>query len=139
MELSRNRLIGIGALLIILFLGLRSCGDKSPVTPNYAQNTQQSPAQVVQPPVYQEQQPVYDQQQPNVVVVQQPTESGGITAGHLAAGALGYMAGRSSNSGYNGGNRTYVNKTYVNKTYRTSPRKSYFGSKSRSRSITRHR
>lgn len=146
--LSRNKIIGLAVAAVVVIMALRSCGSDDKVTTQVAQPQQQIVQPVVPKPA-QEVAPQYDQQQPQVVYVEQPPQqqviqqqpSGGITAGHLAAGALGYFAGKSSNSnsGYSGSNRTVINKTYINKTYRTArPSRSYYGSTSRrSSSFTR--
>ncbi|QFP93821.1 hypothetical protein [Pectobacterium phage Wc4-1] len=138
---TKKNLIIAAVVTGLFILMVSSCGsDKTEQTAQYVQPVQQAPAQqVMQQAPVQERQPVYDQNQPNVVVVQQPPQtvvqdSGGITAGHLAAGALGYFAGRSSSSN---SNRGYSQRTVTNNRttiIKQAPRqKSYFGSSSRTR------
>lgn len=149
--MSRNKLIGLAVLAVVLVLGIKSCSsDPQPKQVLVQQPTtvQSVPQQAVTPVqeqpqiVYQDEQaPQYDQQQPNVVVVQQPPQtvyqgnsgyhSGGIGVDHLAAGALGYMAGKSSanNQRYAPRTRTIIRERTI---VRPAPR-SYYGSRSVSR------
>lgn len=99
-------------------------------------NSKDVPVTQVTPAPVQQQQPqvVYEeapQQQPNVVIVQQPpVYGGGYHSGigtHLAAGALGYLAGRHSNSG------SYTRRSEVHHYYHSAPSRRSYGSRGRRR------
>lgn len=125
MNLSTKQIALCAAVMFCVVMALRSCGSDEPQQAVIMQHPQtQHQVQVEREAV---------QQEPNMVVVQQPPQvvqqSSGITAGHLAAGALGYMAGRNSNSNSYGSNRPVINKNYYSKkVYVSKPSRSYFGS-----------
>ena len=133
----RNKIIACVCVLAFLVIAVKSCSsDDEPTAQAIMQSNAQQQVQVErraiqQPAPVQEVQPVYDQPQPNVVVVQQPPQqaTGGITTDHLMAGALGYMAGRSSNSGYNNRRPTVINRTIIQRQV-VRPSRSYYGSSS---------
>ncbi len=127
MNFTKTRLIIAAVIVLVLILLFRSCGD----------NTRQV---IIQQPHTQQQVQMereYLQNEPNVVVVQQPPQTvynnSGIDAGHIAAGALGYMAGKSSNSRSYSNRPTVTNKYYTKKVYVNKPSKKFYGSSSTKR------
>lgn len=127
------------AMLAVFLTGCDN-NDKVP-------NPAPTPVVTQQPQVVQQEpQVVYEQapqQQPQVVVVEQQPQvvyrdshSSGITAGHVASGILGYMAGKHLGSNASNRSRSFSSRpSVVNHYHYSAPKRSrsYFGSRGRRR------
>ena len=113
--------VAVGTMLI-----LTACGDHTQSQP-YGPAPYGTQQQVQQAPPQQ----VIQQAPPQTIVVQQPSQSGSNTGEMIAAGAVGYMLGKSGSQGspsgpsynnsYHPPAQTVVNKTVIVHNYQTPP------------------